>query len=72
LIASIRTSADLNGVADRLGAVEEGKLADLIVLSGNLLENISSIRKIKTVIKDRNLVNMNRQQGVTDFWGLFL
>ena len=72
LIASTRTSADLCGVVDRLGTVEEGKLADLIVVSGNPLENISNIRKLKLVFKDGNLVDMNQQEGVTDFWGLFL
>ena len=72
LISSTRTSADLNGVADQLGTVEEGKLADLVVISGNPLENISNIRKVKMVIKDGNMVNMKQQEGVTDFWGIFL
>ena len=71
LIASTRTSADLNGVADRLGTVEEDKLADLIVVSGSPLENISNIRKLQLVLKDGNLVDMNKQEGVTDFWELF-
>jgi imidazolonepropionase-like amidohydrolase len=71
LISSTRTSADLNGVADQLGTVEEGKLADLVVISGNPLENISNIRKVKMVIKDGNMVNMKQQEGVTDFWNLF-
>jgi hypothetical protein len=40
-------------------------------VSGNPLENISNIRKLKLVFKDGNLVDMNKQEGVTDFWELF-
>lgn len=71
LIAATRTSAELCGVADRLGTVEKGKLADLIVLSADPLENISNIRKLKLVLRDGNLVDINPQEGLADFWELF-
>jgi len=71
LISATHTSAELNGVADHLGTIQEGKLADLIVVSGNPLENISNIRKVEMVVKDGNMVNMKQQEGVTDFWDLF-
>jgi imidazolonepropionase-like amidohydrolase len=71
LISATLTSAELNGVADHLGTIQEEKLADLIVVSGNPLENISNIRKVEMVVKDGNMVNMNQQEGVTDFWDLF-
>ena len=35
-----------------LGTIEAGKLADLVVVDGNPLENISSIRNVTTVMKD--------------------
>jgi imidazolonepropionase-like amidohydrolase len=35
-----------------LGTIEEGKFADLILVDGNPLENISEIRKVKFVVKD--------------------
>jgi imidazolonepropionase-like amidohydrolase len=35
-----------------LGNIEEGKLADIILVDGNPLENISEIRKVKFVVKD--------------------
>ncbi|HYO75842.1 MAG TPA: amidohydrolase family protein [Thermoanaerobaculia bacterium] len=35
-----------------LGTIEPGKLADLIVVDGNPLENISDIRRVVTVVKD--------------------
>ena len=37
---------------DKLGHIKEGFLADLVVLKGNPLENISQIREVKFVMKD--------------------
>jgi imidazolonepropionase-like amidohydrolase len=34
-----------------LGTIESGKIADLILIDGNPLENISEIRKVKFVVK---------------------
>ncbi|MEE8391982.1 MAG: amidohydrolase family protein [Anaerolineae bacterium] len=70
LIAATRTSADLCGVADRLGTVEAGKLADLIVLSSDPLEDISNIRKLKMVLKGGQLVNTEEPEGLVDLWEL--
>ena len=67
LIAATRTSADLCGVEDRLGTIEVGKLADLIVLSANPLEEISNVRKLKMVLKGGSLVDINPQEGQVDF-----
>lgn len=71
LIAATRNCADLCGVLDKLGTVEEGKLADLIVVSDNPLENISNLRKLKMVIKDGGLVNLKLQEGQKSFWKFF-
>lgn len=46
------TSAQVTGNADILGSVEVGKLADLILVDGNPLENISDIRRVSLTIKD--------------------
>ncbi|MAQ75364.1 MAG: hypothetical protein CL613_03400 [Aquimarina sp.] len=40
---------------DNLGSVEEGKIADLILVDGNPVENIEDIRKVVLTIKDGNL-----------------
>ena len=40
------------GVTDRLGTIQEGKLADAVVLSGNPLVDIANARRIVLVIKD--------------------
>ena len=47
-------SAKVCGI-DNLGSVEEGKIADLILVDGNPVENIEDIRKVVLTIKDGNL-----------------
>jgi len=58
------------GLSDRLGTVEVGKLADLIVLAGDPLEDISNIRKLKMVLKGGQLVNTEEPEGLADLWEL--
>ncbi len=44
ILSATRTNARLFGLADQIGTVEPGKLADLIVVNGNPLENISLLQ----------------------------
>ena len=44
--------ARILGVADRLGTVERGKTADLVVLQGDLAADATAIRRVTTVFKD--------------------
>jgi imidazolonepropionase-like amidohydrolase len=50
LQSATRTPAEFFGMADSLGAVEKGKIADLILLEANPLEQISNTTKIFAVI----------------------
>ncbi len=52
LKAATLNGATALGVDDRLGSVEAGKLADLIVVRGNPLEDIKVVRDIRVVIKE--------------------
>ena len=52
IIAGTRNAADNIGKGNELGTIEKGKLADMIVVSGNPLEEIEKTRDIKIVIKD--------------------
>ncbi|GAB5550508.1 MAG: hypothetical protein Sapg2KO_00990 [Saprospiraceae bacterium] len=49
-LATIK-SAEITGVADDFGSIEVGKQADLILVDGNPLENISDIRKVEWTMK---------------------
>jgi imidazolonepropionase-like amidohydrolase len=56
LVASTRRPAELCDVEDVVGTVEMGKLADLIVVEGNPLEDISALRQVKLVMKEGEIV----------------
>jgi imidazolonepropionase-like amidohydrolase len=71
LIAATRNCADLCSVLEKLGTVEEGKLADLVVVAENPLDNISNIRKIKMVLKDGVLVDRNQPYGTAPYWDYY-
>ena len=52
LKAATINGANALGIEVRLGSVEPGKLADLVVVRGNPLDDIKAARKIRIVIKD--------------------
>lgn len=60
IVASTSAAAELCGLQDSLGTVEVGKIADLIVVSSNPLENIRSLRELQLVMKDGRIVNLER------------
>ena len=71
LIAATKNCAEMCGVLDTLGTVEQGKIADLIVVEDSPLENISNLRKLKMVFKDGKPVNLTEDEGQASFWELF-
>jgi imidazolonepropionase-like amidohydrolase len=55
--AAVLKAATINGatalgVEDKLGSIEVGKLADLVVVNGNPLDDIKAARNIQFVIRD--------------------
>ena len=50
IIAGTMENARYFRIDDRLGSVEVGKLADLVIVKGNPLENISNMRRIQRVM----------------------
>jgi hypothetical protein len=48
-------AATVAGKSDQFGSIEKNKVADLILIDGNPLNNISDIRKVTTVIKDQSV-----------------
>jgi imidazolonepropionase-like amidohydrolase len=61
LLASTRHGAEICGVGDQLGTVEIGKIADLIVVGGNPLDDINNVRRLQLVIKDGKIVSDKRK-----------
>ena len=60
LQAATRNAAELCGVGDQLGTVEAGKIADLIVVGSNPLDDINNLRQLQLVIKDGQVVSDKR------------
>jgi len=52
LKAATINGATALGVEDKLGSIEVGKLADLVVVNGNPLDDIKAARNIQFVIRD--------------------
>ena len=63
LVAATRSGAEICGVGADLGTVEVGKIADLIVVSGNPLEDINNVRRLQMVFKDGVLVSDKRPRN---------
>ena len=50
IVAGTMENARYFRIEDRLGSVETGKLADLILVEGDPLKDISNMRRIKRVM----------------------
>jgi len=56
IVAATRTAAEVCRASDQLGTIEPGKLADLIAVTANPLEEIAHLRRLAVVIKDGRVV----------------
>ena len=61
LLAATRHAAELCGVGHELGTVEPGKLADLIVVGANPLDEITNLRQLLLVLKEGRIVSDKRR-----------
>jgi len=59
LLLATRNAADALGKLDRFGTLEKGKLADLIVVDGNPLSNI-------TVLQDLENIKLVMKEGIVE------
>ena len=61
LLAATRSAAEICGLGDQLGTIEPGKLADLIVVGSNPLEDLDALRDLRLVLKDGQVVTDNHE-----------
>jgi len=52
LVSATINAAELCGLSEELGRIEEGKLADLIAVEGNPLEDVSVLQDVRFVMKE--------------------
>jgi len=50
ILSATRTNAELFGMADQIGTIEAGKLADLIVVNGNPVDNIAVLQEAANIV----------------------
>jgi imidazolonepropionase-like amidohydrolase len=60
LLAATKHAAEVCGVGADLGTVEVGKLADLIVVRNNPLDDVNHLRELELVFKAGQLVADHR------------
>ncbi len=60
LVASTKTGAEASQMEEDLGTLEVGKIADLIILNANPLEDISNMRKIDRVMKEGRFIDRDK------------
>ena len=51
LVAATRTSAEAMGRESEIGTVEAGKVADLVMLTADPLEDIANARRVELVVR---------------------
>ena len=56
LVAATKTGAEILGMDDKLGTLEPGKLADVLVVRGNPEENLRDLENVNVVIRDGHVV----------------
>jgi imidazolonepropionase-like amidohydrolase len=62
IVAATRTGAEVCRASDRLGTIEPGKLADLIAVTANPLEDIAHLRRLAVVVKEGHVVVDRRRE----------
>lgn len=56
LLAATRSGADLLGLADKIGTLEPGKLADLVAVPGDPLQDIRQTEKVSFVMQGGRVI----------------
>jgi enamidase len=57
LTAATRNAAEALGIIDSVGTISPGKMADLVILEGDLLQDFSALRRTVAVLKGGRVVS---------------
>ena len=57
IVAATKNGAEMMGRVEHLGTVEAGKLADIIVVNGHPLKNISDLGNVELVIQNGTFID---------------
>ena len=57
LVAATRNGAEVIGREEELGTLEAGKLADIIIVNGDPLQDLSALGNIELVVKNGKIIN---------------
>lgn len=69
LRVATRGNAELLGMGDRLGAIESGRLADVLVCDGDPLQDLRALTRLQLVVADgRILVSQGRLEQPDSRW----
>ena len=66
IVATTRNPAEGYRVLDRLGTIEAGKLADLVIVNADPLLDIRNMQKIEWVIKDGKVIDRSYHREFAD------
>jgi len=58
LLAATRNPAEMIGRANELGVIKPGSYADLVVVEGNPLQDITATRNIRIVFKEGTMLKL--------------
>ena len=56
IVAATKIGAEVCVASERLGTIEKGKTADLLVISGDPLKDIRALRKDKIIIQSGKVI----------------
>ncbi len=56
IVAATKINAEICDASDRLGTIEKGKLADLVVIDGDPLSDIRALRNARIIIQEGKII----------------
>ncbi|HLO28763.1 MAG TPA: amidohydrolase family protein [Anaerolineales bacterium] len=56
IVASTKNAAHVSGIEDQVGTLEAGKFADVLVVSGNPLDDLQNLRHVRMVIHHGTII----------------